>query len=78
MGNFNGIVEYHDGLAVSDYVNMLPLGETCVDRVGDALIDSGIVLEAGSEVRGTFIDSTNKIYIVYGNAIYMAQYTPET
>lgn len=78
MGNFNGIVEYHDGLAVSDYVNMLPLGETCVDRVGDALIDSGIVLEEGSEVRGTFIDSTNKIYIVYGNAIYMAQYTPET
>lgn len=78
MGNFNGIVEYHDGLAVSDYVNMLPLGETCVDRVGDALIDSGIVLEAGSEVRGTFIDSTNKIYIVYGNAIYMAQYMPET
>lgn len=78
MGNFNGIVEYHDGLAVSDYVNMLPLGETCVDRIGDALIDSGIVLEAGSEVRGTFIDSTNKIYIVYGNAIYMAQYTPET
>lgn len=78
MGNFNGIVEYHDGLAVSDYVNMLPLGETCVDRVGDALIDSGIALEAGSEVRGTFIDSTNKIYIVYGNAIYMAQYTPET
>ena len=63
---------------MSDYVNMLPLGETCVDRVGDALIDSGIVLEAGSEVRGTFIDSTNKIYIVYGNAIYMAQYTPET
>jgi len=78
MGNFNGIVEYHDGLAVSDYVNMLPLGETCVDRIGDAPIDSGIVLEAGSEVRGTFIDSTNKIYIVYGNAIYMAQYTPET
>ena len=78
MGNFNGIVEYHDGLAVSDYVNMLPLGETCVDRVGDALIDSGIELEEGSEVRGTFIDSTNKIYIVYGNAIYMAQYTPET
>ena len=78
MGNFNGIVEYHDGLAVSDYVNMLPLGETCVDRIGDALIDSGIALEAGSEVRGTFIDSTNKIYIVYGNAIYMAQYTPET
>lgn len=78
MGNFNGIVEYHDGLAVSDYVNMLPLGETCVDRIGDALIDSRIALEAGSEVRGTFIDSTNKIYIVYGNAIYMAQYTPET
>lgn len=76
MGNFNGIVEYHDGLAVSDYVNMLPLGDTCVDRVGDELVKDPIDFGTSAEVRGTFIDSTNRVYIVYGGAIYMAQYDP--
>lgn len=77
MGNFNGIVEYHDGLAVSDYVNMLPLGDTCVDRVGDALIRKQDFGE-DSEVRGTFMDSNNRVYVARGGAIYSALYRPET
>lgn len=78
MASFEGINEYHDGLAVSDYVNMLPLGETCVDRVGDALVDTARDLGLQSEVRGTFIDSDNVIYIAYGRALYMAKYDPLT
>ena len=31
MGKFEGIREFHEGLVVSDYVNMIPLGETCLD-----------------------------------------------
>ena len=78
MASFDGIVEYHDGLAVSDYVNMLPLGDTCVDRVGDKLVMNGGDFGAKTEVRGTFIDSNNMIYIAYGSAIYMAQYHQNT
>jgi hypothetical protein len=78
MASFDGIKEYHDGLAVSDYVNMLPLGDTCVDRVGDALVQNGGDFGAKTDVRGTFIDSNNMIYIAYGSAIYMAQYHQTT
>ena len=35
MDKFEGITTFHDGLAVSDYVNMIPLGETCIDRIGE-------------------------------------------
>lgn len=77
MGKFNGILEYHDGLVVSDYVNMLPLGETCVDRVGDALVNNAIDFGSVDNVRGTFIDSNNVIYVVVDSAIYTARYNPQ-
>ena len=76
MGNFNGIVEYHDGLAVSDYVNMLPLGDTCVDRVGDELVNNAIDYGTTVDVRGTFIDSNNTIYIALSLGMYYAKYNP--
>lgn len=78
MGKFNGILEYHDGLAVSDYVNMLPLGDTCVDRVGDELLHNAIDFGLVGEIRGSFIDSNNVIYVAADNAIYTAQYNPAT
>lgn len=78
MGKFNGILEYHDGLAVSDYVNMLPLGDTCVDRVGDEMLHNAIDFGLVGEIRGSFIDSNNVIYVVADNAIYTARYNPAT
>ena len=78
MGKFNGILEYHDGLAVSDYVNMLPLGETCVDRVGDELLNNAIDFGTVNEIRGSFIDSNNVIYVAVDNTIYTAKYDPRT
>lgn len=73
MADFKGISEFHDGLAVSDYLNMIPLGPTCVDRVGDKLVvnpPTGLKFE----VRGIFVDSHNNIYIAYGPSLYRYQY----
>ena len=72
MADFKGISEFHDGLAVSDYLNMIPLGATCVDRVGDKLVvnpPTGLKFE----VRGIFVDSHNNIYIAYGPSLYRYQ-----
>ena len=65
MAEFNGIAEYHDGLAVSDYVNMIPLGSTCVDRIGDIKIREP-VSQNQFKIRGTFVDSHHNIYIAFG------------
>lgn len=73
VASFEGIVEYHDGLAVSDYVNMLPNGDGCLDRVGDDLVFDEMESD-GVPVRGTFIDSTGTVYIAKGKALYMAKY----
>ena len=72
MGKFNGIVEYHDGLAVSEYMNMLPMGETCLDRVGDK-----VKFLLGDPVqgnfRGCFKDSEDNIYIVSGRSLWVSK-----
>ena len=73
MADFKGISEFPDGLAVSDHLNMIPLGPTCVDRVGDKLVvnpPTGLKFN----VRGTFVDSHNNIYIAYGPSLYRYQY----
>ena len=68
MAKFNGIAEYHDGLAVSDYINMIPLGETCIDRQGEELVDGSI--DEVYNVRGTFMDSMDNIYVVIASKVY--------
>lgn len=73
MAEFKGIVEFHDGLAVSDYLNMIPLGTTCVDRYGDRLVINSIS-DDGFKVRGVFIDSLHNIYVAYGPALYRYKY----
>ena len=79
MAEFNGIVEYHDGLAVSDYVNMIPLGSTCVDRIGDKVVRPPLS-ENDFAIRGTFVDSHHNIYIAYGSSLlryFYDEYTGE-
>lgn len=73
MADFKGIVEFHDGLAVSDYRNMIPLGATCVDRVGDRKI-FGRLGDSESKVRGVFVDSHHNIYVAYGPSLYRYEY----
>lgn len=69
MGKFNGIVEYHDGIAVSEYMNMLPMGEICLDRVGDKL-KLKLPSTFQKKFRGCFKDSEDNIYIVAGQTLY--------
>lgn len=64
MGKFEGITEYHDGIAVSEYMNMLPMGATCLDRVGERYMFGP--LGAEDKLRGTFMDSHGNIYVVVG------------
>lgn len=68
MGKFDGITTFHDGLAVSDYVNMIPLGETCIDRIGEVLVSEAAA--NGNEIRGWFVDSSKRLYVVSGDLVY--------
>lgn len=74
-GKFNGITTYHDGSAVTYYENMIPLGSSCIDRVGDyTYIESNV----NSMARGCFKDSYNNVYISAGTIIKHYQYIPES
>ena len=73
MAKFNGIVQFHDGLAVSDYLNMVPLGDTCVDRIGDSETIPPPE-ETEVKVRGTFTDSLHNVYVVFGPTVYRYSY----
>lgn len=77
MAEFNGIVEFHDGLAVSDYVNMIPLGTTCVDRIGDVQVRPPVSLNQ-FKVRGLFVDSHHNVYIAYGQSLLRYSYDEAT
>ena len=72
MGKFNGIDTFHDGLAVSDYVNMIPLGDTCIDRLGDRLVSYLAVTEP-YKVRGSFVDSQKRIYVVINDTVQVLE-----
>lgn len=73
MADFNGIVEFHDGLSVHDYVNIIPLGKTCVDRIGDTIACSKLDSN-GFSVRGVFVDSLYNVYIAYGDGVFRYSY----
>ena len=68
MANFDGITTFHDGLAVSDYVNMIPLGETCIDRIGEVLVSDHVTSQ--QEIRGWFVDSMKRLYVAVGDFIH--------
>lgn len=73
---FNGITVYHDGIAVSEYMNMLPMGDICLDRVGDKvkyLLPKAIK----GKFRGCFKDSEDNIYIVEGQTLWLMQLNSE-
>ena len=64
---FGGIEQFHEGLPVSDFCNVIPMGDSCIDRLGEEL-----VCELGDPwlPRGTFIDSAGNCYVVKEKKIY--------
>ena len=77
MGKFNGIDTFHDGLAVSDYVNMVPLGDSCIDRLGEQVVSS-LAFTTAAKVRGHFVDSAKRIYIVLADMVHVFEPSDES
>lgn len=60
---FAGIRSFHDGIAVSDYVNMIPLDNSCIDRYGEKLTSARIGIMPGERIIQSFVDSKRNVYI---------------
>lgn len=73
VSEFNGIQQFHDGMAVSDYCNVIPLGNSAIDRQGEAVFDDWPTLNRSDMERvcGTFIDSKKNIYIACTDGLRM-------
>lgn len=71
VSKFPGIQQYHDGLAVSDYCNMIPLGDSIIDRQGESVCETGATFEADGiiTVWNTFVDSLQNIYIATSDGL---------
>ena len=71
VSEFKGIQSYHDGRPASDYRNMIPMGQSVIDRLGEV---SKLVF-SGQYVLETFVDSHNNIYVATDQFVYLVQYT---
>lgn len=63
ISEFKGIQQYHDGRPVSDYCNMIPLGNSVIDRHGEEVIRSWTGETIKPIAIETFVDSLGNIYI---------------
>lgn len=66
VSEFKGIQQFHDGMAVSDYCNTIPLGNSIIDRQGEEIFDPyycPVNRPATMRVINTFVDSQRNIYI---------------
>lgn len=73
---FLGINQYHEGTVVSDYVNMIPLGATAIDRLGEERLIPHAPMsgEGPDKIRGCFVDSKRNIYVVVEDRIQRYRY----
>ena len=76
VGKFNGIAVYHNGMMVSDYVNMIPRGETCTDRQGETVVNATMWTQK-YDVRGHFMDSNGNVYLVIRNYVHRFTYNEQ-
>lgn len=75
IDQFAGIRSFHDGMSVSDYINMIPLENSCIDRLGEStLIGSTNDLR----VIQTFVDSKRNVYIATDKNVKCYRYNPVT
>lgn len=70
---FSGIDAFHDGERVKDYQNMIPLGDKCIDRVGESLI-TGYTGSNDAKIRGWFKDSLGNVYVVDGTQVFIHKF----
>lgn len=59
LSEFKGISQYNDAFSVSEYNNLIPLLNSCVDRLGEQLVN----LPMEGTPRGTFLDSQGWVWI---------------
>lgn len=79
-GKFKGINQYHEGTVVSNYVNMIPLGYTAIDRLGEERIIPHAAMQGHGpdKIRGTFVDSLKNIYVVVEDRIQRYKYDEDS
>jgi len=68
---FNGIQAFHDGRPASDYHNMIPMGQSIIDRLGER----AKVTFTDEYVLETFVDSLNNMYIATTTRLWLVRYT---
>ena len=73
LSEFGGIRAFHDGMAVSDYVNMIPLEASCIDRLGEKIL---IDVSSDQKVIQTFVDSKRNVYIATNKGVSAYTYNP--
>jgi hypothetical protein len=66
ISEFKGIQQYHDGRPVSDYCNMIPLGNSVIDRHGEIPITT---MPSNRSAIETFVDSLGNIYVAYRDEV---------
>ena len=77
VSEFKGIQQFHDGIAVSDYCNTIPLGNSIIDRQGEEVVDDWDYSQRApyERVLGTFVDSKRNIYIACTDGLRMYRVT---
>lgn len=73
FNEFKGIRNFHEGLPVSDYRNVFPMGGTVIDRVGEKILD-----QQNGHPRGKFVDSLGNIYVVVDRYVNVYTYNNGT
>ena len=75
IDQFAGIRSFHDGMSVSDYVNMIPLENSCIDRLGERVLK-----ESSDTLRvvQTFVDSKKNVYVATNKNVKCYTYNPVT
>lgn len=73
LSEFTGINKYHDGNVVSDYCNIIPMGDSAIDRLGETMLKDFELLD--SKVLATFVDSKDNIYIATTQGVVITDST---
>lgn len=75
VDNFGGIQQYHDGRPVADYCNMIPMGNSVIDRHGERFLNdfdfNEYEIDHTETVLETFVDSLHTIYVATATRIYI-------
>lgn len=75
ISEFAGIKSFHDGMSVSEYTNMIPMDNSCIDRVGEKMLFDRTTKDP---VIQTFVDSLKNIYIATTKRVIRLRYNPIT